>query len=136
MTQKGKDNSQDAGKDEPFRVRLPGFISDEQVGLGDVVKRITYAAGIKPYGGCGAVASTQATLGWRKVRWPLPIPHGHGFPLHCGLTWPRISRAASSIWRCAVVGMDAPGAKDVSFGPEDFRSGRELKIHDTTGARP
>ena len=25
-----------------------------------------------------------------------------------------------------VVGMDAPCAKDVSFGPEDFRSGREL----------
>jgi hypothetical protein len=24
MMQKGKDNSQDAGKDEPFRVRLPG----------------------------------------------------------------------------------------------------------------
>jgi len=23
------------------------------------------------------------------------------FPLHCGLTWPRISRAASLIWRCA-----------------------------------
>jgi hypothetical protein len=35
-----------------------------------------------------------------------------------------------------VVGMDAPGAKDASFGPEDFRSGRELKIHDTTGTRP
>jgi hypothetical protein len=51
--EKGKDNAKDAGKDEPFRVRLPGFISDEQVGLGDVVTRITYAAGIKPCGGCG-----------------------------------------------------------------------------------
>ena len=29
-------NSQDAGKDEPFRVRPPGFISDQQVALGDV----------------------------------------------------------------------------------------------------
>jgi hypothetical protein len=35
--EKGKDNSQNAGKGEPYRVRLPGFISDEQIGLGDVV---------------------------------------------------------------------------------------------------
>jgi hypothetical protein len=55
--EKEKDNSQDAGKDEPFRVRLPGFISDEQVGLGDAVKRITYAAGIKPCDGCGRRAA-------------------------------------------------------------------------------
>lgn len=55
--EKGKDNAQDACKDEPFRVRLPGFISDEQVGLGDVVKRITYAAGIQPCGGCGRRAA-------------------------------------------------------------------------------
>jgi hypothetical protein len=55
--EKEKENSQDAGKDEPFRVRLPGFISDEQVGLGDVVTRVTYAAGIKPCGGCGRRAA-------------------------------------------------------------------------------
>jgi hypothetical protein len=55
--EKGKDNANDAGKDEPFRVRLPGFISDEQVGLGDAVTRITYAAGIKPCGGCGRRAA-------------------------------------------------------------------------------
>jgi hypothetical protein len=55
--EKGKDKSQDAGKDEPYRVRLPGFITDEQVGLGDVVKRITYAAGIKPCGGSGRRAA-------------------------------------------------------------------------------
>jgi hypothetical protein len=34
-----------------FRVRLPGFINEE-IGLGDVVKRITSAAGIKPCNGC------------------------------------------------------------------------------------
>ncbi len=55
--EKGKDNSQESGKDEAFRVRLPGFINDEQVGLGDAVKRITYAAGIKPCGGCGRRAA-------------------------------------------------------------------------------
>jgi hypothetical protein len=31
---------------------LPGFISDEDVGLGDVIKRATYAIGVKPCGGC------------------------------------------------------------------------------------
>jgi hypothetical protein len=35
-----------------FRVRLPGFIKDDEVGLGDVVKRVTYAFGIQPCGGC------------------------------------------------------------------------------------
>jgi len=36
----------------PRRVRLPGFISDDEFGLGDVIKRATYAMGIKPCGGC------------------------------------------------------------------------------------
>lgn len=36
----------------PFRVGLPGFISDEEIGLGDVVKRATSYLGIKPCGGC------------------------------------------------------------------------------------
>lgn len=37
--------------------RLPGFISgDEEVGLGDVVKRATAAMGIRPCGGCSARA--------------------------------------------------------------------------------
>ena len=36
----------------PTKVRLPGFISDQQVGLGEVVKRVTYAAGVKPCDGC------------------------------------------------------------------------------------
>ena len=34
------------------RVRLPGFITNEEVGLGDVIKRATSAVGIKPCGGC------------------------------------------------------------------------------------
>lgn len=55
--QEEKDNARDTTKAEPFRVRLPGFVSDEQVGLGDAVTRITYAAGIKPCGGCGRRAA-------------------------------------------------------------------------------
>jgi hypothetical protein len=33
-------------------VRLPGFVNDEEVGLGDVVKHVSYAFGITPCGGC------------------------------------------------------------------------------------
>jgi hypothetical protein len=34
------------------RVRLPGFVADEEIGLGDVIKRATSYIGIKPCGGC------------------------------------------------------------------------------------
>jgi hypothetical protein len=37
---------------KPYQVRLPGFVADEAIGLGDVVQRATYAMGIKPCGGC------------------------------------------------------------------------------------
>ena len=34
------------------RIRLPGFVTDEDIGLGDAVKRVTYALGMKPCSGC------------------------------------------------------------------------------------
>jgi hypothetical protein len=37
---------------QPYRVRLPGFVKEEGIGLGDVIKRVTYSAGIMPCGGC------------------------------------------------------------------------------------
>ena len=42
---------------EPHQVRLPGFIADEEIGLGDVVKRATYAVGIRPCTGCARRAA-------------------------------------------------------------------------------
>ena len=36
----------------PHRVRLPGFIHNEDVGLGSVVKRVTSTFGIRLCGGC------------------------------------------------------------------------------------
>ena len=57
--QEEKDRVQETAKAEPFRVRLPGFIKDEEIGLGDVVKRATYATGIKPCGGCGRRAAAM-----------------------------------------------------------------------------
>jgi hypothetical protein len=40
------------------RVRLPGFLIEAEVGLGDAIKRITYAMGIKPCAGCERRAAT------------------------------------------------------------------------------
>lgn len=42
---------------QPYRVRLPGFLTDQEIGLGDVMKRATFAAGIKPCGGCARRAT-------------------------------------------------------------------------------
>ena len=39
-------------EDRPQRVRLPGFITNEDVGFGDVIKRVTSSFGIRPCGGC------------------------------------------------------------------------------------
>lgn len=52
-----RNNKKRAAKEEhtesqPHRVRLPGFLIEEEIGLGDVVKRVTYAMGLKPCGGC------------------------------------------------------------------------------------
>jgi hypothetical protein len=43
---------------QPYRVRLPGFVKEEEVGLGDVIKRATSSAGIRPCGGCLGRAAT------------------------------------------------------------------------------
>jgi hypothetical protein len=37
---------------EPYPVRLPGFLLDREVGLGDLLKRATSGLGIRPCGGC------------------------------------------------------------------------------------
>jgi hypothetical protein len=42
----------ESSEHQPYRVRLPGFIADEDVGLGDVVKRVTSSLGIRPCDGC------------------------------------------------------------------------------------
>ena len=43
---------QDERGHPPHRVRLPGFVTDEEIGLGDVMKRTTSYFGIPPCGGC------------------------------------------------------------------------------------
>jgi len=50
MTEKTAENK--TTNIQRHRVRLPGFIADEDIGLGDVIKRVTYTLGVKPCGGC------------------------------------------------------------------------------------
>ena len=56
---------------QPYRVRLPGFIGDEEIGLGDVIKRATYAIGIRTCGGCerrAAVLNRWMVLSGRRSK--------------------------------------------------------------------
>jgi len=54
----------DRGKLTPRRVRLPGFITETDVGLGDVIKRATSLVGIRP---CGSCLERAANLNRRMV---------------------------------------------------------------------
>lgn len=56
--EKAKDSQKDNSENQPYRARLPGFITEEEIGLGDVIKRATSAVGIKPCGGCSRRAAT------------------------------------------------------------------------------
>ena len=40
------------GERPPRQLRLPGFVTDKEIGLGDVVKRATTYFGIQSCGGC------------------------------------------------------------------------------------
>jgi hypothetical protein len=45
-----------------FPVRVPGFIGDEVIGLGDAIKHATSTVGIRPCGGCGRRAEALNRL--------------------------------------------------------------------------
>jgi hypothetical protein len=59
------------GGAQPRRVNLPGFLVEEEVGLGDVIGRATSWAGIAPCGGC---AKRAAALNKRVVLGPRSKP--------------------------------------------------------------
>jgi hypothetical protein len=49
-----KDERESHGEDserQPRRVRLPSFPIEDEIGLGDAIKRATYAMGVKSCGG-------------------------------------------------------------------------------------
>jgi hypothetical protein len=45
-------NPGEESQSQPHRIRLPGFLIEEETGLGEAIKRVTYAMGIKPCRGC------------------------------------------------------------------------------------
>jgi hypothetical protein len=49
---KTKQTTKETRERRPYRVRLPGFVTEKEVGLGDVIKRATSAIGIRPCAGC------------------------------------------------------------------------------------
>jgi hypothetical protein len=49
---KPAENQAKRADDESYRVRLPGFLIEEEIGLGDAIKRVTYAMGLKTCGEC------------------------------------------------------------------------------------
>lgn len=51
-TKNANSGQKDRSKTERYRVRLPGFVNDKDIGLGSVIKRITSTVGIRPCGGC------------------------------------------------------------------------------------
>ncbi|HVQ68108.1 MAG TPA: hypothetical protein VMT08_11460 [Bradyrhizobium sp.] len=63
------EKSADSSDLPPRRIRLPGFIVDEEIGLGDVIKRATSYVGIKPCGGCegrAAALNRRVVFGGRR----------------------------------------------------------------------
>ncbi len=41
------------------RLRLPGFVREEEIGLGDLVSRTASAIGVRPCGGCSRRAAAM-----------------------------------------------------------------------------
>ena len=52
MRSKDKLSLNEAAQKPSYRVRLPGFLVDDEIGMGDAIKRVTSAIGLRPCGGC------------------------------------------------------------------------------------
>ena len=66
-----KETSKAREQGQPFRVRLPGFIAERDVGLGDVIKRVTSAVGIGLCAGCerrAAALNSRVVITGRRTR--------------------------------------------------------------------
>lgn len=59
---KEKSNSFNKDEQSPYRISLPGFINDREIGLGDVIQRTTSYFGIQPCGGCNQRAAALNSL--------------------------------------------------------------------------
>ena len=57
MAKQKIEESENEAQPPKHRVRLPGFLVEDEIGLGDLIKKTTYAIGIKPCSGCGRRAA-------------------------------------------------------------------------------
>ena len=55
--EKKQSDTTDKSERQPYRVRLPGFITDEEIGLGDVIKHATSTFGIRSCDDCAKRAA-------------------------------------------------------------------------------
>lgn len=62
--QKERSSQQLKQEHQPYRMRLPGFILDEEIGLGDAIKRATYTVGIRPTSDCGCERRAEVLNNW------------------------------------------------------------------------
>jgi hypothetical protein len=53
MNQSKKDRKRNENEERSkHQIKLPGFVVEEEIGLGDAVKKFTHALGVKACGGC------------------------------------------------------------------------------------
>jgi hypothetical protein len=52
MNDDKSEDPKDRDESRPHRLRLPGFLNDEELGLGDAITRATAKFGLRPCGGC------------------------------------------------------------------------------------
>ena len=50
--QRKRTGTASAKEHSAHRVRLPGFVTEEQIGLGDAIERVTSYIGLRPCGAC------------------------------------------------------------------------------------
>ena len=67
---KTKQATKETRERRPRRIRLPGFVTEKEVGLGDVIKRATNAVGMSACAGCERRAAALNRLfvftGWHS----------------------------------------------------------------------
>lgn len=71
MSESMTGTTQSRGQSAPpsYRVRLPGFLIEGEIGLGDAIKRATAAIGVRPCGGCerrAAALNRWVTISGRR----------------------------------------------------------------------
>jgi hypothetical protein len=66
----GSREGRSGGHKTAHRIRLPGFVTEKEIGLGDLLKRATSVVGAKPCGGCqrraAALNRWMVFTGWRS----------------------------------------------------------------------